>query len=109
MNAQRMQHHAAQPTRCWCALQVGNAAIARIDEELSSMQEAMSQRAADLDGTSQMMAIKEATRKLRAEMKRMDVRIGVLKQQLASKQRQNMVRGACLNASEEGDGGGGTG
>jgi hypothetical protein len=64
----------------------GNAALAEISAWLEEVGVSMSERAGELDGGAQISGVQTAIRRLRQEMGRMDLRIGVLQQQLLSRQ-----------------------
>lgn len=64
----------------------GNASLADINARLLDIGAGMQECAGALDGGTQVTGIQASIRRLRSEMAGMDLRIGVLQQQLLAKQ-----------------------
>eukprot|EP00798_Chlamydomonas_sp_ICE-L_P023850 gene23850-9406_t len=71
--------------------QIGNYALEQIDRQLHEMQDMMQERAASISSSTHVKNIQEAIHKLVREMKTMDVRIGVVQQQLMSRHRKQIM------------------
>ena len=72
-------------------MQAGHNALSEINARLGEVGGGMQERAGALDGGLHLPAIQAAIRRLRQEMHGMDLRLGVLQQQLLAKQHRNAV------------------
>ncbi|GAX74762.1 hypothetical protein CEUSTIGMA_g2209.t1 [Chlamydomonas eustigma] len=71
-------------------LQSGNAALAEINARLDEVALNAQERAGTLDGGTQIQGIQVAIRRLKQEMSKMDLRIGVVQEQLLAKRTRCM-------------------
>ena len=78
----------------------GNSALAELNARLDAVGAGVQERAGALDGGTQVQGIQAAIRRLRAELGGMDLRVGVLQQQLLAKQHRTQVSAQ----EEEGEG-----
>lgn len=77
--------------------QAGNAALAELNARLDEVVGRMQDRAGSLDGGAQIQGIQAAMRRVRLELKQMEVRIGVVQQQLLLKERRRLVSRGALS------------
>ncbi|KAL6758065.1 kinase-like domain-containing protein [Haematococcus lacustris] len=72
--------------------QAGHAALAALSAQMAAVQEQLAEKAAGLDGTLPIQQMHQAMQALRQEMVQMDLRTGVLQQQLVQKEVDMMQR-----------------
>lgn len=77
--------------------QAGNAALAELNARLEEVVGRMQDRAGNLDGGGQIQGIQTAIRRVRMELKQMELRIGVVQQQLLLRERRRLVSRGALS------------
>jgi len=81
-------------------MQTGNAALQQLGAQLESVEQALQERAGTLDGGVAIKGMQDAIRRVKQDVRRMDLRIGVLQQQLASKQRKHLMAAFMAGAGD---------
>ncbi|EFJ50892.1 NimA-related protein kinase 6 [Volvox carteri f. nagariensis] len=73
-------------------LEIGHSALAQLSERIEEVQQAIQDKTDGLDGSRQIKLIHDAMRTMRKEMRRMDIRIGIVRNELWAKQARRDLR-----------------